>query len=360
VKKTKTKKVLSQGELEFNLTLQHYRGRNEHSVSECVNGKEALCTAWRGSYSLICAITKLTVHMTTLQERMKGPKYDVYGPWPHFPNAGAPQATPPAAASSSHPAAPASKPHVGEVWFVPARLWPRLTPGRTAHGSGWLGHILRLKPGPSPSVLFRCEGETSVAEMCMKAFATDCIFVRAAAAPLVAPPPKPLRKQGAVRMRVTASLRKRVFEVCHLLLSSWHFLLLVHSLVLPPHPVLSGVPSCARSLPTACAHHYGCQNLLAALLSLQDSVAERFSSFSPVATAHSWLRLVHGWPRLLPTATHGYPRLPTAAHGYPRLPTATHGYPRLPTAHTASHGYPRLPTATHGWARLGWAGLGWV
>jgi hypothetical protein len=32
VKKTKTKKVLSQGELEFNLTLQHYRGRNEHSV----------------------------------------------------------------------------------------------------------------------------------------------------------------------------------------------------------------------------------------------------------------------------------------------------------------------------------------
>ena len=84
VKKSKKKKVLSADEHEWNLTLQHYRGRNEHMVKEVVQGKEALNSKWRGSYALICAVAKLTVHMTTLQERMKGPHYDVYGPWPHF------------------------------------------------------------------------------------------------------------------------------------------------------------------------------------------------------------------------------------------------------------------------------------
>jgi hypothetical protein len=72
------------------------------------------------------------------------------------------------------PRASASKPRVGDVWFVPARLWPRQTPSSTVYGAGWLGHVLRFKPGSPPSVLFRCEGETSVAEMLVKAFVVDC------------------------------------------------------------------------------------------------------------------------------------------------------------------------------------------
>ena len=43
---------------------------------------------WRGSYELIQAIYihKIVVHMTTLHERIKGPRHDVFGPWPHHPS----------------------------------------------------------------------------------------------------------------------------------------------------------------------------------------------------------------------------------------------------------------------------------
>jgi hypothetical protein len=41
---------------------------------------------WRGSYDLIQAIAKIVAHLTTLQERIKGPRYDVFGPWPHHPS----------------------------------------------------------------------------------------------------------------------------------------------------------------------------------------------------------------------------------------------------------------------------------
>ena len=69
----------------FNLTVQHYRGRVEHLISEVVDGRMALCTKWRGSFSLLAAVLKIAVHMVGLQERMKGPRYDVFGPWPVCP-----------------------------------------------------------------------------------------------------------------------------------------------------------------------------------------------------------------------------------------------------------------------------------
>jgi hypothetical protein len=83
-KKTKKLKNLTPEMKEFNLILQFYRGRGEHSIAEIVQGRDALHTTWRGSYALLSAVTRLTVHMSTLQERMKGPRYDVYGPWPHW------------------------------------------------------------------------------------------------------------------------------------------------------------------------------------------------------------------------------------------------------------------------------------
>ena len=65
----------------FNKTVQHYRGRVEHLIGQVV----ALCTAWRGSFTLLAAVMKIAAHMVGLQERMKGPRYDVFGPWPVCP-----------------------------------------------------------------------------------------------------------------------------------------------------------------------------------------------------------------------------------------------------------------------------------
>lgn len=48
-------------------------------------GREALKQHWRGNYMLQSAINKIIVHMQALDDRFKGPKYDVFGPWPVNP-----------------------------------------------------------------------------------------------------------------------------------------------------------------------------------------------------------------------------------------------------------------------------------
>ena len=64
--------------------LQFYRGRNEHLVAEIKQGR-CLDARWRHSYPLLCVVVRILVHLVTLQERMKGPRYDVYGPYPVCP-----------------------------------------------------------------------------------------------------------------------------------------------------------------------------------------------------------------------------------------------------------------------------------
>ena len=59
--------------------------RVEHLISEVVDGRKALSTTWRGSFSLLAAVMKISAHMVGLQERMKSPRYDVFGPWPVCP-----------------------------------------------------------------------------------------------------------------------------------------------------------------------------------------------------------------------------------------------------------------------------------
>ena len=49
-------------QLNWNLTLQHYRGRMEHLIAEMVQSRAALNTRWRGSLSLLAAIMKITAH----------------------------------------------------------------------------------------------------------------------------------------------------------------------------------------------------------------------------------------------------------------------------------------------------------
>ena len=71
----------------FNLTVQHYRGRVEHLISEVVDGRMALCTKWRGTFSLLAAVLKIAVHMVGLQERMKGPRYGCLWPVASVPAA---------------------------------------------------------------------------------------------------------------------------------------------------------------------------------------------------------------------------------------------------------------------------------
>ena len=71
--------------VEYNLTIQHYRGRNEHLISELRQSRAALNAMWRHSYSLLAAVMKLSAHMCGLVERMRGPRYDCFGPWPMCP-----------------------------------------------------------------------------------------------------------------------------------------------------------------------------------------------------------------------------------------------------------------------------------
>ena len=69
---------LTRRQIEFNLTLQHYRGRVEHLISEMVQSRRALNSRWHGSFSLLAAVMKITAHMVGLQERMaRG-----LSPWP--------------------------------------------------------------------------------------------------------------------------------------------------------------------------------------------------------------------------------------------------------------------------------------
>ena len=77
---------LSAARLNWNLTLQHYRGRVEHLIGGLVQSRKTLSTKWRGSFSLLAAIMKICAHMHGLEERMKGPRYDVFGPWPVCPD----------------------------------------------------------------------------------------------------------------------------------------------------------------------------------------------------------------------------------------------------------------------------------
>ena len=76
---------LTPQQLEFNRTIQHYRARVEHLISEVVFKRAALNTRWRSSFAPLAAIMKIAAHMVGLQERMNGPRYDVFGPWPHAP-----------------------------------------------------------------------------------------------------------------------------------------------------------------------------------------------------------------------------------------------------------------------------------
>ena len=49
-------------QVEWNLLLQHYRGRNEHLVRAIKGGRRTLSTKWAGSYAGICANMKVTAH----------------------------------------------------------------------------------------------------------------------------------------------------------------------------------------------------------------------------------------------------------------------------------------------------------
>ena len=73
-------------QVEWNLTLQHYRGRVEHLIAELVHSRAALNSKWPGDFPTLAAIMKISAHMVGLQERMKGPRYDVFGPWPVAPD----------------------------------------------------------------------------------------------------------------------------------------------------------------------------------------------------------------------------------------------------------------------------------
>ena len=66
--------------------MQFFRGRNEHLVAAVKTGRKALDTTWRGSFLGLAAVLRVVMHMVTLEERMLGPRYDCFGPWPVCPD----------------------------------------------------------------------------------------------------------------------------------------------------------------------------------------------------------------------------------------------------------------------------------
>ena len=50
-------------------------------MAELKQPRATLNSRWRGSYSFLSAVAKIAAHVVGLQERMKGPRYDCYGPW---------------------------------------------------------------------------------------------------------------------------------------------------------------------------------------------------------------------------------------------------------------------------------------
>ena len=68
----------------FNYTLQWYRGRGEHLVSEFKQKHKVFRERWRGQFATLVACCNACVHLNALQERMKGPRHDVFGPWSSF------------------------------------------------------------------------------------------------------------------------------------------------------------------------------------------------------------------------------------------------------------------------------------
>ena len=81
------KESLTPDELEFNLVLQEYRARVEHVIGEPKKRLGIFKRKWAGNFALAAATTRIAMHMSALEERMKGPRYDCFGPWPMYPDA---------------------------------------------------------------------------------------------------------------------------------------------------------------------------------------------------------------------------------------------------------------------------------
>ena len=73
---------LTPREIKWNAEIQHDRARVEHLIAVVTQKRAVMTTRWRGSHTLLDGLAHIAAHMTGLEERMKGPRYDVYGPWP--------------------------------------------------------------------------------------------------------------------------------------------------------------------------------------------------------------------------------------------------------------------------------------
>ena len=58
---------------------------SHHPGAGSARWRQALRGRWRGSLSLLAAVMRISMHMNALQERMRGTRYDAYGPWPVAP-----------------------------------------------------------------------------------------------------------------------------------------------------------------------------------------------------------------------------------------------------------------------------------
>ena len=78
--------ALARHQVTYNRILQFYRARVKHCVTHITKGHTVFKQKWKGQFKLIDAITKICVHLYTLEMLFEGPKYDMFGPWPHHPS----------------------------------------------------------------------------------------------------------------------------------------------------------------------------------------------------------------------------------------------------------------------------------
>lgn len=77
-------KQLNDDQLHFNGWFNYWRGRVEHIIGE-VKNHDMLSGVFRGSFVLLHAATRLTVHLTNVKIKLNPPRYETVGPWRHEP-----------------------------------------------------------------------------------------------------------------------------------------------------------------------------------------------------------------------------------------------------------------------------------
>ena len=76
--------VLTKGDVAVNTVFNYWRLRIEHLMAD-IKKPDLLSGVYRGSYPLLKAGIDITVHSQNINRKLRLPRYETCGPWPHWP-----------------------------------------------------------------------------------------------------------------------------------------------------------------------------------------------------------------------------------------------------------------------------------